>query len=207
MEETEEIEETDEKEATNPTNPNPTPTNPTPEETIFYQSLPPNRKGKGQKGNKGNQGNQKLKWVFLLLYGIFFSWFNGQVLSLGYISGDSMEPTLKNGQFVLIYKWNYQVKQGDVVITNTKNPMGICLTKRVIACQGETLTFTTNTLSLNGIHQGEPYLKELPHYPVMEIPLSENQVFLMGDNRNYSTDSRFFGSVPVADIVGLVLFF
>lgn len=77
------------------------------------------------------------------------------------------------------------------------------LIKRVIGLPGETVTVENNRVHINGVPLDEPYLPpgvQMPDYG--PITLGPDEVFLMGDNREFSMDSRVFGPIPVSHIIG-----
>ena len=123
---------------------------------------------------------------------------------IGVIPSRSMEPTLKPGDQYLINIRAYRhrlPKRGDIVVFRT--PDGEYLVKRVIGLPGETVTIVRGQVYINGRPLREPYLKERPivEWP-FQIRVPEGTVFVLGDNRNYSDDSRDFGPVPVETILG-----
>lgn len=138
------------------------------------------------------------------------------------VDGNSMDNTLKNGEMMLIWSLGYQPEQGDIVVLNKTDEVtnqllqGKAIVKRVIAVGGQTvdIDYTTGTVYVDGEPLDEPYVKEemyLPRDPMMqnthwEIP--EGSVFVMGDNRNASTDSRheMVGAVDEDYILGKVVF-
>ena len=119
------------------------------------------------------------------------------------VDGDSMYPTLHNGDLLLLQSVGYEPKQGDVVVlTKEFDAAEGPIVKRVIAVGGQTvdIDFNTGTVYVDGQALDEPYAKE-PTYTTdgTEFPLTlkENEVFIMGDNRNHSTDSRSYRLGPV----------
>ena len=140
------------------------------------------------------------------------------------VLGPSMQDTLVTGQKVLISDLFYTPKCGDIVVFNMKDihkyvtNLGMGeddepLVKRVIATGGQTvdIDFTTGEVRVDGALLVEPYIRELtmtsspPGEMTYHRVVSEGMVFVMGDNRNHSTDSRSFGSVDARYILGRVL--
>ncbi len=138
------------------------------------------------------------------------------------VDGNSMDNTLKDGEMMLVWSLGYSPKQDDIVVLNKTDEVtkqllgGKAIVKRVIATGGQTvdIDYTTGTVYVDGTPLEEPYIREemyLPGNPMMynthwEIP--EGSIFVMGDNRNYSTDSRheMVGPIDEDYILGKVVF-
>ncbi|MBE6854467.1 MAG: signal peptidase I [Ruminococcus sp.] len=143
------------------------------------------------------------------------------------VDGTSMLPTLEDEDRVLMFEWFYTPEPGDVVIVDGTNAhlfgpdqavieqagIGINLVKRVIAVEGQELNidFTKGQVFVDGVLLEEDYINALTTsddraftYP---ITIPEGYVFVMGDNRNASTDSRsrLVGLVDKDDIIGHAL--
>ena len=126
------------------------------------------------------------------------------VVGLQQIVGSSMEPTLKNGDVIIIDKLSTNFKRGDVVsfyYDETK-----FLIKRIIGMPGETVEITESKIYINGkviddyIENTNMFDFSLKQLGYDKIP--DDYYFVMGDNRNYSYDSRMFGLVHKDDIIG-----
>ena len=123
---------------------------------------------------------------------------------IGVIPSESMAPTLKPGDQYLINIRAYRGRQperGDVIVFRT--PDGEYLVKRVVGLPGETVTIVRGQVYINGRPLHEPYLKERPivEWP-QQVRVPEGHVFVLGDNRNFSDDSRDFGPVPMERVLG-----
>ena len=122
------------------------------------------------------------------------------------VSGPSMQNTLYTGDRILVLNSMFcDFQPGDVVVVNAYNAqLDDTLVKRIIAVGGQTvdIDFVTGTVYVDGEPLDEPYIKE-PTYTtdgtVFPLTLAEDEVFIMGDNRNHSTDSRSTRLGPVKE--------
>jgi signal peptidase I len=118
----------------------------------------------------------------------------------------SMEPTLYAGDYVIVNKLAYRLKntphRGDVIVFKyPPNPDSTPFIKRVIGLPGDQVHIADGKIYINGELMYEPYLKVTTiHGGDWTVPA--DQLFVMGDNRNNSNDSRSWGFVPYANIIG-----
>ena len=123
------------------------------------------------------------------------------------VDGISMLSTLHSGNHVYILpKKDNEYKRGEIV--SFINPEdGDRMIKRVIAVAGDEIKIVDGTgeVYVNGELLNEDYInkaEEIEQYGGCDITIPENHVFVMGDNRNHSCDSREFGAISVYDIIG-----
>ena len=118
--------------------------------------------------------------------------------------GPSMQPNLYRGDRVIVEKISYHFhppRRGDVVVV--ERPSGeVSLIKRVVALPGETIEVHDGHAFINGVLIDEPWVKIFggPDFAPTEIPAGH--VFILGDNRSNSRDSRMIGPVPIEDVMG-----
>jgi signal peptidase I len=129
---------------------------------------------------------------------IFFIHF---FLRLAIVQGDSMVPTFSDGNIVAVWQWDYHPTTGDIVLTNRNNPFDVCLIKRVIAVEGQTVQIKEGVLYRDGI----PLLIDLPAGEELELIVPQDYVFLIGDNYLHSNDSRRIGPIAEHDILGKII--
>ena len=135
------------------------------------------------------------------------------VLESGFVSGRSMNPTFHDGQFFLAQRVGYTLRHGDVITFKAPTPSAHAYwIKRVIGLPGDVLQFDeeNQVLYRNGKAVSEPYLAESDCRSALLVGTAPFQVpddclFVMGDNRQNSMDSRSVGFVPVDSVTGKVL--
>ncbi len=185
------------------------PPSPRPEGFSQVNGVPPAEQPLG----KALRGCLSFVWEVLqtlLLAGVLYLGIN-QATARVRIYGTSMYPTFKSGEFVLVYRWAYHFaspQRGDIVIFHPEAFPGAPrrasqdeYIKRIIGLPGETVTVRDGRVFINNVPIEEPYIAEPPRYRgVWRVP--PGQVFVLGDNRNDSTDSHVFGPVPLDRIVG-----
>ena len=138
------------------------------------------------------------------------------------VVGSSMDPTLTEGELLLVWSVGYHPQTGDIVVCNkTVEPTATFLSheaiiKRVIATAGQTvdIDYANSLVYVDGVPLDEPYILEemdWPRYSHMQethFEVPEGSVFLLGDNRNGSTDSRseLVGAVDEGYLLGKAVF-
>ena len=171
-------------------------------------TLPEDTKNKKDKPTKPSWEIFDIAEIFILCTAfivLFFSVF----IRMTVVEGDSMNDTLHDGEYLLIRDFFYTPQRGDIVVVNdlTKENIGKMYTKplvkRVIGVGGDEIEIKDGVVKINGETIDEPYIKEaMKPTDNISVKLGENEVFVMGDNRNHSGDSRLIGPVDVRCIVG-----
>lgn len=128
------------------------------------------------------------------------------------VNGASMSPTFETGSYLIIDQLTYKIKEpqrGDIVVFKYPNDPSRFFIKRIIGLPKETVeiinghTIIKNGNNLEGIEIKENYVKNLSNDNTKYM-LSDNEYFVMGDNRINSSDSRIWGALPKNLIVGKV---
>jgi signal peptidase I len=121
-----------------------------------------------------------------------------------------MEPTLHNGQYLMVNKLVYRFgdpRRGDIVVFHSPQDRSRALIKRVVGLPGEEVSIVAGKLYVNGMVVEEPYVAGQPtsaDWGPRRLGLAEYLV--LGDNRNNSNDSRSFGPVHESEIIGKAWF-
>jgi signal peptidase I len=120
------------------------------------------------------------------------------------VDGFSMRPTLEDGEFVLVSKMSYRfghVDRGDIIVFHFPMNPSEELIKRVIGLPGDHISVQAGVVSVNGQKMNEPYIASTPNYSG-EWDVLDGQLFVLGDNRNNSNDSKDWGLLPLDKVVG-----
>ena len=125
------------------------------------------------------------------------------------VDGQSMEPTLHNGEYILVDKVVYLFhppERGDVIVFKYPQDPQVDFVKRIIAIPGDTISVVGQTVTVDGVVLNEFYVnKDDPNNPFSSFKnhlVGPNEYFVMGDNRGNSSDSRQWGFVPHQNIIG-----
>lgn len=130
-----------------------------------------------------------------------------QVLGRVRVENISMLPTLQPGEFILVNKLAYRLgdyHRGDIVIFHYPRDPHEDYIKRIMGLPGDVVSVSQGEVKVNGLALDEPYISAPPTYNG-EWVVPEGQIFVLGDNRNQSSDSHSWGFVPDANVVGRAL--
>jgi signal peptidase I len=120
------------------------------------------------------------------------------------VDGYSMRPTLDDGEFVLVSKLSYfwgEVERGDIVVFHFPLNPDEELIKRVIGLPGDTVWVREGVVYVNDQLVVEPYIAQTPLYNGNWL-VEDDHLFVLGDNRNNSNDSKDWGLLPMENLVG-----
>jgi signal peptidase I len=155
-----------------------------------------------------------LKWlgevvetiVPAILIALFINLFLAQATR---VYGQSMEPNLHSDQRLIVEKLSYnfhEPRRGDIVVLKVPNAGSGLLIKRVVGLAGEKIEIKGGKVYINDQPLEEPYISQQPQRDMEAVVVPPGHVFVLGDNRGFSNDSRSFGPVPLDNIVGRAWF-
>jgi signal peptidase I len=120
------------------------------------------------------------------------------------VDGFSMVPTLQDGEYVLVNRLAYRnslPERGDIIVFSSPQTTDLDLIKRVIGLPGDTVEISGGAVRVNGQVLEEPYIAAAPVYNgEWEVP--DGKLFVLGDNRNDSSDSHAWGLLPLENVIG-----
>jgi signal peptidase I len=120
------------------------------------------------------------------------------------VDGFSMNPTLQNGEYILVNRLAYitgQPQRGDIIVFRLPQDEQQDLIKRVIGLPGDTISVNNGIVTINGAVLNEPYIAQPPIYNDNRV-VPEGYLYVLGDNRNDSRDSHQWGLLPVDHVIG-----
>jgi signal peptidase I len=133
-----------------------------------------------------------------------------------FIPSDSMLPTLEVGDRLVIEKISYHFRPpttGEIIVFDPPQQLQIqgynkdqAFIKRVIGTPGQTVQIQDGKVYLDGTALAEDYIAEPPKYQMEQVQVPEDQLFVMGDNRNNSNDSHVWGFLPRENVIGHACF-
>jgi signal peptidase I len=145
--------------------------------------------------------------ILLVSFTLVFGFVRPFVVEAFYIPSESMVPTLRVGDRVLVNKFIYRFtepQRGDIVVFESVEGGREDLIKRVVGVPGDEISVRRGRLFVNGEPERERYVNKKYPDSSSSAPTTvpEGHVFVMGDNRANSRDSRYFGAVPKKKIEG-----
>lgn len=170
------------------------------------QIIPPTQTSSPEPVVELNQSPQFVirEIVETMILTLFIFWIVNTITGRFRIEGQSMEPTLHEGQYVLINKlsyWLVEPDRGDIIVLEFPNDHSRDFIKRIIGLPGDKIEIGNGQVKVNGVVLNEPYIKAAPNYSGSWI-VPEDNFFVLGDNRNNSHDSHSWSFLPRTDIVG-----
>lgn len=135
------------------------------------------------------------------------------------VDGPSMQNSLQHGDKLLLTNFMYEPEYKDIVVVHS-DVLDKVIVKRVIATEGQKIKITSTDVYVDGVKLDEPYVytddhkgilgnyseyKYLPEGEVFEMTVPEGEIFVMGDHRNKSEDSRSIGTISEEAIIGKVI--
>lgn len=153
------------------------------------------------------------EWVKVFALAIVFAFIITQFIKPTLVRGDSMYSTLEEGDYLIINRMSYKFKEperGDIIVfeSDLQQDDGSSkdLVKRVIGVSGDTVKIKNSKVYVNGEELVEPYIDDEVTEGDIDTVVPENSVFVLGDNREISLDSRYdsVGFINDSDILGKV---
>lgn len=168
------------------------------------------------KKNPSNNKSQFKEYAFSIIVAIVIALtFRTYVFARADVEGHSMDSTLNNADVLFVEKLSlltHSIKKGEIIIFDSKNATNDIYVKRVIATEGDQIEVKNGKVYLNNKEINEPYLDKGvitnpgPFLTTNQIyKIEPGHIFVMGDNRGDSVDSRILGPIAVKDVKGHVI--
>ena len=157
---------------------------------------------------RGSGGFLEFLIILLVAFALVFGFVRPFVMEAFYIPSESMVPTLEVGDRIFVNKFVYRFSEPErrdiVVFDSIAEDDDQTLIKRVVGVAGDEIQVQSGVLYVNGEEQEEPYLNyaDQPRGSYGPTVVPEGHIFVMGDNRNNSADSRVFGPLPLENLKG-----
>lgn len=124
-----------------------------------------------------------------------------QTLKPTAVSGSSMFPTLADKDYMFLDRFS-EVHHGEIVVFETGIEGHPVFVKRVIGLPGDHVKISRSVVEVNGKPLDEPYIYEGVFFGEVDLIVPDGEIYVMGDNRNNSMDSRELGTVPLDNVIG-----
>ncbi|CEI74053.1 MULTISPECIES: signal peptidase I [Romboutsia] len=157
---------------------------------------------------------EAIEWIKVIATALIFAFIITQFIRPTLVKGESMYPTLKENDYLIINRMAYKIgepKKGDIIVFHTNllqdNGKPKDLVKRVIATGGDHIKIENSKVYVNGKLLDEPYIHDNYTDGYIDMTVPKGEVFAMGDNREKSLDSRYedVGLVNEKNIMGKVM--
>lgn len=167
-----------------------------------------------KKPAKKSAMKEVLEWVqAIVIAGVLALLIRNFVFTVVRVDGRSMESTLRHNDRMIVWRLGYEPEAGDIIVFKSKATDEKYWIKRVIATEGQhvRIDFDRNEVYVDGVKIEEPYInddlsgdpmKYSPGFIYSDIEVPKGCIFVMGDNRNHSSDSRVIGPVSKDDVLG-----
>jgi signal peptidase I len=160
-----------------------------------------------ERKQRSQQRRWKIAFATGLQLGVLMLVAYGLVFNFSVVRGSSMTPGIADGDRIVVDHLSYvlgDVQRGDIVVLEYPLDPQYDYIKRVIGLPGDKILIRDGEVRVNGRHLDEPYVQLQDENRCLSLTVAPESFFVLGDNRPHSSDSREFGLVPRANLVGKV---